>query len=468
MKSDITRQLSASVYQNSSLRDQILNFVKDNHRAIINSNGLDIGEILKHTFNAKRVERKYFIGLFLPAIIFWVGILLALGGGLMKEDIMLLSTYWAFVVSYIIVIVRDINSRNFLKQNLSKYSYNDDFQYSDNKKNLESINSFINRISGNVIFYSGYSPFVGCGIDIGGWSLVVDIDKGKREIDQKSTPISFEVSELYSTISKEINSLRLPNLTVQDKIFINGKTIRNNRELLPNELAHPVQNISTIYKEAVMNNSVRDARFYKVFQIIDWEGDLILSTFFRLQKDEKTLFIENNYFLIPPIKEEFKAIDTVKVHSGIKYYFVWLGELFFRTFIHTIWSIIKVSGYAMEKVNEIFESEKSAMLKLVRSSPDFDYGASTSIREEVSQPNYAQYFQKLDKERYLKTIEKRLFNLIGDFLDEKNIDSSEFKEREIGILNHGVIITGGKLISENITVGKKSKINLGNNEKIGK
>jgi len=465
MKSDITRQISASVYQNTLLREKIFAFVKDPYHAVINSFGLDIGEVLKHTFNARKGEKNYFQLLFVPAIIFWGIFLLtfASGGEIMEEGFIFLLGFLAFVISFIIVLVRDVNVRNFLKQNLSKGSYNDDFQY--NSTNSEYIDYFLKRTNGNVVFYSGYSPFVGSGLDIGGWSLVVDIDKGKRIMDKKLAPIPFEESELYAAISKEINSLRLPNVAVNDKVFINGKTIRNNRELLPHELGHPVQDVPTSYMETVMNNDIKDARFYKVFQIVDWEGDLVLSAFFRLQKDDKTLFIENNYFLLPPINQAFKAIDATKVQSGVRHFIGWLVGLFFLTLGHTLWSIFKVFGYINVVISEIFGGEASAMRKLVRSSPDYDYGASTSIREAVSQTNYSQHFQKLDKERYFKTIEKRLFNLIGDFLDDKNIDSSEFKERETSILNQGVIVTGGNLSGENITVGKGSKVNFGKKEK---
>ena len=214
-----------------------------------------------------------------------------------------------------------------------------------------------------------------------------------------------------------------------------------------------------------MNNDIKDARYYKVFQVVDWEGDLILSAFFRLLKDQKTLFIENNYYLLPPINETFKAIDSTKEESGVRHFIRWITGLIVITLVDTFFSIFKVYGYISKVVSEIFGEEEADMRKVVKSSPDFDYGANTSIRESVSQGNYSQHFQKLDKERYFKTIEKRIFNTIADFLDSKNIDSSEFKERETSILNQGVIVTGGNLNTGNIAVGKKAKIGFGKKEK---
>ena len=74
-------------------------------------------------------------------------------------------------------------------------------------------------------------------------------------------------------------------------------------------------------------------------------------------------------------------------------------------------SIFSVFGYINEVISSIFGGKESVMRKLVKSSPDFDYGAETSIREAVSQLLYSQHFQKLDKERYFKIIEKRIFNM---------------------------------------------------------
>lgn len=460
MKTDITRQISASVYQNISLRDTIYQFVKDPYHAVIDSYGLDIAEVLKHTFNSRKKEKSYFQLLFLPSILFWLFLIISIFS---EMGVFFLLGVIAFIVAYIIVLVRDINTKKFLKQNFSKNSYNSNFNYDEDSAHY--ISNYISRTNGNAIFYSGFSPFVGSGFNIGGWSLVVDIDKGKCVMGTKSTPFPFKCSELYEAISNEMSSLHLPNLLIKDKVFIDGKTIRDNNGLLPNQLGPPVSNVKLSYITLVMNNDIKNSRFYKVFQVIDWEGDIVLSAFFRLQKDDKTLFIESNYYLLPPIKQEFKAIDATKKHSGIRKFIAWVLSLFYITITHTLWSIFKIFGYLTELIYGIFGGKELLMRKHVESSPDFDYGASTSIRTEVTQTLYYQHFQKLDKERYFKTIEKRLFNLIGDFLDSKNIDSSEFKEREATILNHGVIVTGGNLISENLAVGKDSKISFGKREK---
>ena len=357
------------------------------------------------------------------------------------------------------VFRRENEKRNILKENLYKESYKEDFPYSG--PNTLLIDDFEKRTSKNLVVYSGYSPFVGSGIDIGGWSFVVDIDKGKKLLDNHRTePLEFELSEIYAKVDDEIESLDIPNLSICDKVFINGKRIRKNRELLPEILGHPINQVSDEFLHKIMNQHETDARFYRVIQVTDWDGDLVLTAFLRFQKSKRSLFVENNYFLLPPISDSLRSVDTIKEKYGFRHTVFRILGIFLKTFTHTLGAILNLFKEISEAISDLFSGSKEYnMKKIVKSSPDFDYGAKTSIREAVSQILYSQHFQKLDKERYFKTIEKRIFNMLTEFLDEKNIDNSEFKERETSILNNGVLVTGGNLKADNIAVGKKSSIN---------
>jgi hypothetical protein len=457
MKTDITRQVSASVYNDEELRDKIYHFVQQRYNSVVQSYGLDVKELLKHVFNARKGERNYFKILFLPALVFWILIIVILASqGQMLGGPESLILILVFVILFSIISIRDIKLKRFLKTNLYKNSYISNFDF--NSSNNKLIDEFLNKMSDNVVFYSGYSPFVGSGTDIGGWSFVVDIDKGKSILDNRLQPDQFELSEMYNVIENEINGLKIPNLSITEKVFINGKNIRDNRDFLPNVLGCPVNKIPHQYVDLAIDNNLKDARFYKVIQVVDWDGDLILTSFLRLQKTEKNLFIENNYYLLPPISSKLKSIDAIKESSGFKHFIGFIIGVSIKTIIDSLVSLFKVLGYINETITKLFGGQSSVLKKTVKTSPDYDYGAETSIREAISQTHYSQHFQKLDKERYFKMIEKRIFNLIGNFLDSKNIDASEFKERETSILNQGVIVTGGNINSENIAVGKGSKI----------
>lgn len=457
MQTDITRQVSASVYTNTNLRNKIFEFVKDPYHSVVESYGLVTDEVLKHVFNARKWYRNYYQKLLIPSIIFWSVFLSSIfsfgasqGGGRLG------LSFLAFLICFVIVLVHNLRLREFLRDQLHKDSYNPNFGYDSNNYHL--IEKFNRKTSENLVIYSGYSPFVGSGIDIGGWSFVVDIDKGKNNLEGLYEPEDFDISEIYEAVDKEIESLNISNLTVTDKVFINGKKVRDNKELLPNKLSHPVNKVSEEFLKSVMEEPNTNARLYRVIQVVDWEGDIVLTSFLRFQKSDTSLFVENNYYLLPPISESLKEIDAIKEKSGIRESVNWILEIFINTIKHSVSSIVNVFGYIGDIIGNIFGSQEEALRKIVKSSPDFDYGAFTSIREAVSQRLYSQHFQKLDKERYFKMIEKRVLNTLTDFLDQKNIDTAEFKEREANILNNGILITGGNLEADNIAVGTNSQI----------
>ena len=91
---------------------------------------------------------------------------------------------------------------------------------------------------------------------------------------------------------------------------------------------------------------------------------------------------------------------------------------------------------------------------LIKENYSFDYGATPSIRALASSPNYRRYFQKLDKEMGIKLVERAILDSVVEFLDDKNIDTSDLKERTSTILNNGVIVSGGYIRADTFTAGQ--------------
>lgn len=445
MATDITRQVSASAYLSPTLSHRIIEFCRNPFNAVVPSPGLDAALVLKHALNARSREKTFYWLLFIPSLIFFFCLF---------SIVFIPFAFIVYLVLFFAVLINDQNKRRFIREHFTRSSFREDFSYTG--PGQEMVQDLQRKTTKNVVYYSGYSPFVGCGHEVTGWSFVIDIDKGKKDAaGNHSTPKDFLEDELYYNIGKELTNLKIPNLTVDNKVYFNGRKIRDNKELLPDIFGHPVTEVSSEFTKKAMNSGIDESRFYKMIQVAGWEGDLVLIAFLRFQKGEKTLFVENNYYVIPPIKEEHREIDRIKQESGIRYFILMLLKYIFMTFTQVFASITRVMGYIGEGLGEMFGSTPNDRLKkIVRSSPDYDYGSSTSIRQYVAQNYYLQHFQKLDKERYHKTIDKRILNGLCNFLDSKDIDTTEFRERENSVLNTGIIVNaGGTLSGGNIAAG---------------
>ena len=50
-----------------------------------------------------------------------------------------------------------------------------------------------------MVVYGAFSPFVGSGVDLGGWSFTVNLEQSKLDLEE-SAPESFEICELYEAL----------------------------------------------------------------------------------------------------------------------------------------------------------------------------------------------------------------------------------------------------------------------------
>jgi hypothetical protein len=87
-------------------------------------------------------------------------------------------------------------------------------------------------------------------------------------------------------------------------------------------------------------------------------------------------------------------------------------------------------------------------------NPAFDYGATTTLRLTYAQNRYLHYFQKSDADFSNKLIERKLLDQIERFLEEHGIDTTDIRDRQMTILNSGILVQGGDVRAEALAVGQ--------------
>lgn len=308
----------------------------------------------------------------------------------------------------------------------------------------------------NIIIYGGFSPFVGSGLNINGWSFAIDTSKGKEDMGVVAKPLPFQVSELYDYISNSINRLELNNLNIKDNLCVNGQEIQDRVEFLPNPLMRPITKREDIFIKSFIEKPTHSIRHYRCIRVTDWQGELIVSIFLRFSKIGQNLFIEANYYLLTPLSQYYRQFDRIKAEPSSEDVRKLVFKTAFTTFAFGIASLTSIFQRFSDSKKK--KSQRKKKEKEIKSNPAFNYGAVTSLRERISYNNeYNRYFQKLDQEMYLKAIERRIIDGLLKFLDIKNVDTSDFKETRSTILNHGVMVSGGSVQAQNLTVGEQAK-----------
>jgi hypothetical protein len=314
----------------------------------------------------------------------------------------------------------------------------------------------------NLVVYQGFSPFVGAGYNLGGWSFAINLTRPKSNaMGETLDPTPFQVCELYATIEQAHQSLEFKGFATQDMFFVNGQAIRDDRALLPRVDGRPIQNLEPKQAAHYVASSDLRIRHYKWLRVHYPDENLVVSFFLRCAIQGHNLFCEINRFVLTPLADIYAEIDRQKPGDELK---GWRGRAnsILRTTFNGVGSAFAMWGLLLEwttsPLQRFFEwrrkrREEENLRKAVLDNVTHNYGAAGSIREQSSSFQHTHYFQLSDRGMYVKIIDRTILDAIVDFVDAHNIDTSELKERRTTILNSGVIVQGGNLEAENLAVG---------------
>jgi hypothetical protein len=302
----------------------------------------------------------------------------------------------------------------------------------------------------NVIISGNYSPFIGYGNDLDSWSFTINFKKPSSNSESTS---KISIEEISNCISNEIKR-NIHNALITDKIFVNGKDIRHNSLFMSSVMSEPIVNVSQDIVNKYITNSDTNIRHYRHIEIPMWNSQVSLSIFLRFTIQGDQLFFEARYFLLPPIKSNLMILDDALSRTGFSYYRNLAIQSLFKSLFYWISGFILLltwfSNIQIAISEAIFGNVED---KIKRKSETYNYGRNISIREFLSGNTYHRYFQMLDKDQGYKISQYIITNTIIDYLELKGISTEDIKQRQTTIINSGVIVNGGTVKAEQMSVG---------------
>jgi hypothetical protein len=440
------RYLTASVLQNRSFRQQVIEHVEAERRALAPEIGIDLERLARISYLLQSRDKVYDHLFLILSVISGIVALFRPGFAL----ILLITT------SSVVYFYKSYNQHYKLMSFVAKDSC--DLVGLENKLRrtypANAIKRTIPNTDQNILVYSGFSPFVGVGYPLGGWSFPITINQPKQELGKVFEIIPFKLAELYTAVEQAIDECEFNNCTTRDFLFVNGKQIRDERWVLPSIYESPLECVSNRLIQDHMEGHDPVVRHYKWTYMHDWGNEIVVSYFLRFSFIGAHLFVEANRFLLTPVAANHRTIDAVLSSKASTLSSLIVGSLMIGPFAAIAGAIATVGKLLAELQKlDLFGAQERAKRQEIERSVHYDYGATTSLREKASGSEYRHYFQMLDKEMYVKIFEKQLLVAIKDFLDAHNIDTSDIKERQTTILNSGVIVQGGEVKAEALSVG---------------
>jgi len=448
-RSDVTRHLAASAVLNGiSYRIRILDHFKSKYKTFVREPGIDVPFLIRICKYFEQKETRYQIA-FMVISIAYLLTFLAIASG----EAFLLITLLFFAIAWGVSLYKERSERNWVFGCFQREAFNpDEISVPSSVAVDPEIAEFYSQNTQNLIVYDSFIPFVGNGLDLGGWSFAVDLNSPKDHLGSSLRVIPFALKEMYAAIDRSLQELEFPGLTTQDLLYVNGSDLRDKKWILADLYSRPITNIPADKVTEFMEENEASVRHYKCIQVADWGHELVVSYFLRLSRRGKDLFVEVSKFLLTPIDDQYRKVDTLTEMNWSKN--VQLASLcLIKTPINGFAAWIRLFNQIRKFIDKTFDTEGRVLRRQIWDNPLYNYGASTTLRQEMSKSRFDHYFQRLDQEMYVKTIEREILATIIKFLDAHNIETSELKERQTTIINSGIIVQQGDVRAESVAVG---------------
>jgi hypothetical protein len=300
------------------------------------------------------------------------------------------------------------------------------------------------QMGGNTVIYSGYQPFVGSGENLWHWNFAqrlvrtppkgITVPDAEREFDQPP----FTAREISAYVRDHIAGLahdplperRLPGLTVADRIFVAGTEVSDLRpHTPPDQVAR------------IIRNPTAPQRHYVASQVVSWRGELVTTVYVHFAVQGKVLYVELHITGLLPCDERYRVVDQLDGTS--------LGRVL-RDAADGLLSAPTVVASApvglwragSDVLGLTTRSSATARLK-----KGFDYGALIGLREIGEAPKIQDHMRTQDIIKYGRMIERRVIDAVLDFLEDKGVDVTEYRQRFVMILNAGAVAANGGTVN---------------------
>ena len=445
----VTRLLCASAFLGVgplTLRQRILRFYEKGNRAIAPELGFDARLVLLACQVGRRRAQRYTL-LMAGVALLTLALALGIGAGALVAGLII-----SWVVHYHKVL-RDYKTliRPFRHDVFDATSVAESFADEPRDKRLADALPSEHQ---NLLVYASFLPFVGAGIDWGGWSFSAFVDKPKADADTHAT-IPFTIEELYAAIDEGIADLNIPGVRAEDWYFANGADVRENKNILNYVAARPSQRLPLDVAATYLRSNDRRMRHYKWIRIEDWGGDLTISYFLRCARTGESLFVEVKQFLLAPLAAKYRRIDALP-ERGIALYLTCLVESLVigpALLIAAPFLTVCIAQNALAKRLVGDERRNRWRRFLMEQHTQQNYGATTSLRASLADSSFQHYFQKSDSDFYRKVLERKLLDTIISFLDAHDVDTSDIRDRQTTILNSGIFVQRGDIRADSLAVG---------------
>lgn len=300
-----------------------------------------------------------------------------------------------------------------------------------------------NRDLADVIVHRGFSPFIGAGAQIHRKIIPLPLEPAEKDGtddlwgNARPTPQPISVVELHQHIAAAINELRsssslgpggrLAGLTVREQVLMAADRLVTNLDTQPQPAV-----LADLHRPPAAHMPVGDARhladtpqewarYYQCFRIEAWDRDLTTSCYLHAGTDQRMLFLEWTFCVLPPIQEGYREIDRFR-------------DPVLTPLRRSLMELVVLPATVIRRCRSVFHRFKPLIQRQGEVVPG-RYGAGKSLREIAAAGDVQTYFQDVDAERYVKILDATLFRAVGQYLEDHGYSVVEFMKMADPVVN---------------------------------
>ena len=506
--SNATRLLSAGAYLEKDFRKGVIReLVRDHYRVVAPSYGYDAVTVLAHALAARSLRRKQLLCVFLGEVL---DLILLNKGVIGAPGAILIALWlpWAFAFLRRVATMQALIT--WLSPRAEPSSAAADYEY-DFPANRGMPPDLVEKIaleqSGGqqeIMFARDrFLPFVGAGWKHDEWSAAAlllpmktdptlraylrdEEDDDESEIEHPPV-IPFTVAEISEYVAQRLESeLRddapygeqIENLVVERRRYSRAGALPIKKRLfwrwrgvllLPPDTVNELESFR-LFEDREQYNAARE---YLCIRVGAWDQEVVTSIFVGFDIRGNTLYSEFYPHVMPPVQASFHLVDRLpkQLRAGMllrmaidiplslprqAYVALWSA-------IRAGWAKLRVFGRAAIGLVGVVDGSD---FRLGRYSIDLvDTGALVSLRELAASAVYHHFFQKADRDKYVKVVQRRLLEVVRDFLIDHNIDVYDHDQRGATILDKSTRNYGAATIYGDGVINQGGR---GNRQSFGK
>lgn len=297
-----------------------------------------------------------------------------------------------------------------------------------------------------VLFRGESSPFVGSGVNLDSWHLTLDISKGAVPKHDRAgapgIPEPITGADLQDALLATMPQRISPRPTSGNRLYVRGGSNALSVPLFrvgPTEpdpadavtFRRPVSRVPETQVREYLDEPSEAARVYSYFQHSAWGGQVIVTLFVRAFVSNQTLFVEGLVYALRPLQSSFYAVRGLPVDRRSEATSLARAALSEAVPLMLSAPTRLLNGVWSKRARMAQWEASEAEIKHRR---DIDFGALSSLREQVANYNLVDPFAAMDERMYYQIFNRRALECIGLFLESRHVDLSEFNGQMGGIL----------------------------------